>query len=351
MGQVRGSPGIDRIIFTDTSAYGALSYTHLPAGGITATLDGSTDQGTVDKGAYGTDTIEDFAGLWSWNSSGFGIRGSDSDDVFNITMGAEQWMQVEGMAGDDTFNIQADLDAEATIRLDYQRSRSGVSVDLAAGVAHDDGFGDRDTINGNIWQVRGSNFPDLIVGSDNDEHFIGRRGHDTIDGRGGHDTLRFDRDCCATIVGLGVSLYRNWAAGSWDGQRFFYNIANIEEVRGTNGGDFLEGDSGYNRLRGRGGNDTIERFGGDDRLEGGSGRDQFRFSTGHGDDRIDDFTDGEDRLSVTLPSFSRVDIADVVANAETLSDDRGVRIDFTSYGGGTIELRGFDPADLDERDF
>ena len=351
MEQVRGSPGNDRIIFTDTSAYGALSYTHLPEGGITATLDGSTDQGTVDKGAYGTDTIEDFAGLWSWNGGGFGIRGSDSDDVINITMDAEQWMQVEGRAGDDTFNIQADLNAGGQVRLDYKQSRSGVTVDLADGLVHDDGFGGRDTINGNVWQVRGSDFLDLIVGSDNGEQFIGRQGDDTIDGRGGHDTLRFDRSCCATILGLGVSLYRNWATGLWDGQRFFYTIRNIEEVRGSDEDDFLEGDSGDNRLRGGGGVDTIEGFAGDDRLEGGSGSDQFRFGTGHGDDRIDDFTDGVDTMSVVLANLDGAALRGVLANAETLPDGRGVRIDFTSYGGGTIELRGFDPADLDENDF
>ena len=141
----------------------------------------------------------------------------------------------------------------------------------------------------------GSDFADIIVGSDNDEDFIGRQGDDTIDG-GGVDTLKFDRSCCATIEFLGVLLDRGLATGKWNGQQFLYRISNIEDARGSDLDDGLRGNSAENRLRGNGGDDNIDSGGGDDRLAGSEGEDRFYFEAGHGNDRIDDFTDGEDRM-------------------------------------------------------
>ena len=86
---------------------------------------------------------------------GLGLSGTDFDDVFNLTMGAEQWMQVRGRACNDTFNVDADLDAGGLVRLDYSASPSGIFVHLPNGKVYDDGNGDEDTINGDVWQIRG----------------------------------------------------------------------------------------------------------------------------------------------------------------------------------------------------
>ena len=347
MENVRASPGNDTIVFTDANTYGQVNYDRLPPGGITATLDGGTGTATVDKGSSGTDTIEGLADLMSWNGDGFGIYGSNSDDVFDITMGNEQWMQVGGLAGNDTFNVSADVDS-GLVRLDYRHSPSGIDLDLEAGRAANDGFGDVDTITGNVWQIRGSDFTDVIRGSANGEHFIGRQGNDTIDGRGGWDAMRFDRSCCATITGLRVRLDQGTATGTWDGESFAYTISNIEEVRGSDRADVLVGDAGDNRFRAKGGNDWIQGGAGNDRLQGEGGRDTFVFESGHGEDRIDDFANGSETI---LLRGMNVTASDVLANAESRSEGTRVWIDLTSFGGGTIDLRNFSIDDLDASDF
>ena len=348
--EVRASTGNDTITYTDGSVYGEIDYYNLglTSGGIRVTLDGGANRATVDKGAAGVDTIVDIADLMSWDGGGFGIYGTNSNDIFNLTIGDEQWMQVGGGAGDDTFNVQADLQSGRLVRIDYKNAQNGVDVDLRAGRAHDDGFGDVDTIHGDVSQIRGSDFADVIRGSDNDEHFIGRQGDDIIDGRGGHDVLRFDRSCCATIRNLDVSLKAGTATGTWNGSTFSYTISSIEEVRGGDSDDNLIGSPGGDRLRGGEGSDFLDGGSGNDELDGGDGEDIFLFEHGHGEDYISDFTDGED--IIILSGFG-VSKSEVLSNAGPWSEGVGVWIDLSGYGGGRIDLGSFDFNNLDESDF
>ena len=319
--EVRGSPGDDRIVFTDSTGntYGEVDYWRLPGNGIRVTLEGNG--ATVDKGSDGTDTIEGIAALLV--GDGFGLYGTSSNDVFNLTL-RDQWMQVGGLAGNDTFNLSG-----CGCRIDYGSAPGGIHVDLGAGRARSDGYGGTDTYSGRVWEIRGSHFTDTIIGSANDESFIGRRGNDTIDGGGGFDRLRFDRGG-QTIGNLVVSLSEGTATGTWNGQAFAYRISNIEYVRGGSGDDILIGDAGNNRLR------------------GGAGRDQFIFGRGHGEDVIDDFTNGEDVIVLRGLGLTK---ADVLANAGAWSEGTGTWIDLTAQGGGMISLAGFDFANLDESDF
>ena len=348
--EVRASPGNDRIVFTDASVYGRLSYSRLTGDGIAVTLDGRTGEVTIDKGSAGLDIIEGLAGLLDYNAgAGFGLDGTNSSDVYNITMGDQQWMQVEGNAGDDTFNIQVDPGSDSICRIDYALAQNGINVDLGAGRAYDDGFGDVDTINGTILSIRGSDFSDVMRGSDIGEEFVGREGDDIIDGRGGSDTLRFIRSAPSiTITDLHVDLSTGRATGLWNGHAFSYTISNIENARGSHWDDSLRGDAGDNRLRGYRGNDELEGRGGRDRLEGGGGRDEFIFGPGHGEDRIDDFANGSD--TIVLKGLG-VSTTDVLSNAEPRSEGTRVWIDLTGYGGGTIDLRDFSIDDLDASDF
>ena len=249
---VFASVGNDRVIYSDSGpdAYQALWYsrpwrdalTPLDKGGVDVTINGATNSAMADKGSAGTDTIVDINNpLVGW---GFGLHGTKGDDAFDLSLDHDQWMQVQGGAGNDTFNLQtllweSDVRPGSVIRIDYSHSENGIDLDLQAGIARNDGFGDVDTItlsDGPI-HVRGSDFTDQIRGSDNAdavEDYIGRKGDDFIDGRGGEDRLRFDRECCATILNLAVSLYDGTATGVWNGEVFSYTIRNIERVRGTN---------------------------------------------------------------------------------------------------------------------
>ena len=344
--EVRGSTGDDRIVFTGNGTYGQMDYRDLAGNGITATLDGAANRATVDKGAAGTDTLVDIAKPFSGSQGGFGLYGTPTADVFNLRVGDGQFLNVGGLAGDDTFNVQSG--SRGTIRLNYHRSPGGIHVDLGAGRVRNDGYGDTDTIRGNVSGVRGSDFTDTIIGSGNDESFIGRAGNDTIDGGGGWDRLRLDRTCCATIGNVDVDLAAGTAKGTWNGNGFTYRISNIEEARGGPGDDTLRGDAGGNRLRGYAGDDELEGGAGDDRLYGGDGDDVFIFRPGHGGDWIADFTDGDDVLELRGFGLSK---SDVMSAASPRSEGVGVWIDLTEHGGGTINLDGFDFDNLDGSDF
>ena len=329
MESVEGSTGDDRIVFTDGNTYGEVDYWRLTGTGIRATLDSAANRITVDKGSAGTDTIEGIADLISWDGEGFGLYGTHSNDVINLVLGTRQWMQVGGLSGDDTININVPA-SDGQVRLNYRTAPAGIHVDLGAGTARHDGYGGTDTINGRVWEVRGSDFADTIIGSGNNESFIGRRGNDTIDGRGGWDRLRFDRSSWNTIRNLVVDLDEGTATGTWNGEAFSYRISNIEEVRGSASDDILQGDAGRNTFR------------------GGAGRDQFIFERGHGNDDIEDFTNGEDVIVLRGLGVSK---SDVLANAGPWSEGTGTWINLTAQGGGQINLRGFDFANLDEPDF
>ena len=136
-------------------------------------------------------------------------------------------------------------------RIDYTRgARNGINgIDLAAGRASNDGFGNVDTLQGTVWEVRGTDFRDVMRGSDNNESFIGRSGDDVIDGRGGFDRVRFDRECCASIANLNVDLGAGRATGTWNGSAFTYTLRSIEYVRGSNNPDTFAGKAIDGRTR------------------------------------------------------------------------------------------------------
>ena len=353
---IQGSVGNDRIVYTDAGprVYQGLGYyeTLLPDG-ITATIDGAANRATVAKGSAGTDTIVDITNpLSGW---GFGLHGSRSDDVFDLTLGDGQRMQVAGRAGNDTFNIHTG--SGSNVRLNYRSSPAGIHVDLGAGRVRNDGHGDTDTIRGRVWEIRGSDFSDTIIGSGNDESFIGRQGNDRIDGRGGVDRLRFDRSWIDidglshnVINNLVVDLREGTAKGTWDGNLFSYTLLNIESVRGSNARDILYDSAGDDRLDGRDGVDIlVSARGGNDTLTGGGDSDIF--GIGPKGDRlvtITDFDDGDEWVWLSddfeLSSYS--DLFDLMSDT-----DDGVTIDLSGHGGGRIILQGVEVDDLEAGDF
>ena len=349
--QIFGSIGNDRIVYTDVGEaacnslyYGAPwrnSSTISKGQGIDVTINGVTNQGTVDKGGDGTDTLVDIATQLNATSAQpwgyFALYGSFSDDVFNLELDPSQSMAVRGLAGNDTFRLSG------AVRLDYRDSPGGINADLGAGTVSNDGYGDTDTIQSPVFEIRGTEHADVIIGSDDDERFIGRGGDDRIDGGGGYDRLRFDR---YGVDRVQVNLEDGTATGIWDGMVFSYTISNFERIEGSRGDDDLLGSAGDDRLAGRDGSDFIEGGAGDDRLEGGSGDDHFRFKRGHGNDRIVDFGGGDviilDGLGVTKAQ---------VLGAATATSSGSTWIDLTPFGGGTIILSGYDRSNLDESDF
>ena len=351
--EVRGSPGNDRLVLTDTRGDGMcvnLDYSRLEGAALVAGIDGATNTATIDKGALGTDTLVDVANILGFRGS-LTFDGSPGADSIDVRLAPGQWFQVQGGAGNDTFRFDVRSDPDAGLwsnaRLDYVRSPGGVHVDLAEGRTFDDGWGDTDTISGDLWEVRGTDHADRILGSDADESFIGRGGNDTIDGRGGHDRLRFDRSGIGSVA---VDLGEGAARGTWSGREFAYRIANIERVQTGPGEDSLTGGPGDDRLHAGAGSDTLEGGAGDDRLYGGNddNADFFIFKPGHGEDRIYEFGNGDDVIVLIGLGVTK---AQVLENAHAWSEGVGVWIDLRPFGGGTISISGLPRSDLDESDF
>ena len=175
---VYGSIGDDTIIYTDVGADGCntLQY-NIPwlrrqplseGQGIDVTINGVTNRGTVRKGGDGTDTLVDIATqLSTVPHGGTTLYGTFSDDIFHLTLDDGQWMSVRGMGGNDTFH------ASGSVRIDYRDAPAGVNVNLADGTASEDGWGGVDTIETVVYELRGTPHTDVLVGSDNDERFIG----------------------------------------------------------------------------------------------------------------------------------------------------------------------------------
>ena len=322
--ELRASTGNDTITHS-SGEYSSITYFYLTTGGITATINGTTGTATVNKGSAGTDSIVDVDKPMS--DGGYGFYGTKSDDVFNITHGDGLWMQVGGLAGNDRFNLQSD---SGTVRIDYAGAPNGIDLDLRAGRAYDDGFGDTDTIIGHPQEIRGTDFKDVMRGSDRDETFIGRSGDDVIDGRGGFDRVRFDRS--GHVIGLEVDLSEGRATGTSNGKLFTITLKDIERVQGSDSDDTFIGSPANEQFDGRKGDDT------------------FIIARGGGEDSISDFTDGKDVLVLVGFGISK---SDVLANAHEYDDGTnfGVWIDLRNWGGNTISLWNFRRANLDASDF
>src|SRR5215510_3498645 len=240
---LHGGQGVDLAVYTSA------------IGGITANL----TAGTVSGAGVGTDTL---SGIER-------IRGSNFADTYNATgfkAGASPapgvsplFNEFEGMGGNDT------IIGNGFTRVSYLNAASGVTVDIAAGTGQGTVPGDLagvgfDSFKG-VNAVRGSNFNDTLLGSDNRkftaENFEGRGGNDFINGRGGFDRAVYSNDTAVTtgiIVSLAAGIVTGDAATGTD----TYNATGFTASStnaGTDGVD--QRGAAFNEFEGMGGNDVI----------------------------------------------------------------------------------------------
>ena len=253
-----GGQDFDRAIYTDASS--AITV-NLQAGTVTGAGSGTDTLIAVD-GVIGTSYNDTF------DSTGFtgtsGLPGA-------ITGFAE----FEGGGGDDVIIGARNVQGHALTRVSYLGASAGVTVDLVTGQAFGTDAGDvanvgHDTIS-NILNVWGSNYDDILRGSDNGpgsfEAFEGRRGNDFIDGRGGYDVVVYATDL-TTSTGITVNMANGTVTG--DATVGTDTLRQVEAVRGTNFADLYDatnfGNVGtanigslgtFNDFQGGGGNDTV----------------------------------------------------------------------------------------------
>lgn len=273
--------------------------------------------------------------------------------------GTKSW---PGTSGDDTFEGGPEADSfdggAGSDTVAYTRSEAGVTVALGSGEGRF-GHASGDTFTG-IEHIIGSTHDDTLYGDDGanrlaggggndriyagggDDILEGGPGADSLTGGHGEDTVSYAGSDAAVTVNLATGTGR---FGHAEGDTLHGSEGNrIEHIIGSAHDDSLSGDSGDNRLDGGEGADLLDGGEGADELLGGAGSDTFIFASGHGDDTIADFTDGEDAIDLTglgLTGFSDLAVS---------IDPKGVMIDLSAHGGGTILLERLDPAALGASD-
>ena len=199
---VAGSAGNDTIVYTDSgaSAYQFLGYYALDTG-IRATIDGVTNEGTVDKGSSGSDTIVDIVNPLNAAREppygGFGLAGTRFDDHFDLTLDDGQWMEVRGEEGADSYVIR-----NGEVKINFRYAPGSVDADLPAGRVNDDGYGNVETIVGRVREIEGGRGDDTLRAKDNTRRLRGGPGNDTLRGTDGADRLD-GGDGDDTLLGFG----------------------------------------------------------------------------------------------------------------------------------------------------
>ncbi len=197
-----------------------------------------------------------------------GVTGSDHDDTL---IGDDGDNVLRGMLGYDTIDGGDGFD---TVAYDLQLDRTGVVVDLAAGIAFASGA--IDTLR-DIEAVIGSEYVDVLVGDGGDNTLHGSRGQDRLEGGAGADVLNGGwhvdtADYAHSTAGVDVDLVRRTGVG---GDAEGDLIMEIENVAGSAFADVLAGGEAGNRLTGRAGDDILSGRAGDDVLDGGAGADRL----------------------------------------------------------------------------
>lgn len=151
----------------------------------------------IDDGEGGHDTLinveniqgSDHSDVIIGDENGNVFRGRSGDDSLNGGLGDDVLL---GDDGDDSLRGDAGNDlldgGEGTDQASYGHASAGVWVNLAGGVAFDDGEGGFDTLI-NIEDVQGSDFADLLLGSMGANRVMGGGGDDLMEGWFGDDFL------------------------------------------------------------------------------------------------------------------------------------------------------------------
>jgi Ca2+-binding RTX toxin-like protein len=286
---LKGGAGIDTV---DYSNYG-------PAG-VKVVIGGKGSGGDAEGDSIGYD-IENIRGTWDFGDD---ITGSAAGNVLDGYGGADK---LYGMAGDDTLDGgdgddflvggagADDIAGGGGIdTLSYASSAGGVIVD-GYGKGGDAQW---DEVSGDIENILGSAWDDMLFGTSAANLQEGSLGHDQLYGRDGDDTLKGGDGDDVLIGGDGADVLNGGAsvdtavyhdyegvvvslsAGTGNGGSAAGDmLIAIENVTGTFVDDSLTGNAAVNVLQGSSGNDVLRGEAGADTLSGGAGVDTASYST------------------------------------------------------------------------
>ncbi|QEP30334.1 M10 family metallopeptidase [Pukyongiella litopenaei] len=259
-----------------------------------------------------------------------------------------------GGAGGDHLNGGSGID-----RASYSSASTGVRADLYApsrntGHAKGDSYvsiediyatARNDTLHGDggantIWGADGH---DRIVGRAGADRLIGGNGNDKLDGGSGGDWLNggngYDR---AVYYGAPAGLRADLQSpGTNTGHARGDRYAAIEEISGSNYGDYLLGNGGANLIWGADGHDRIVGRAGADSLSGGNGNDKL--DGGSGGDWLNGGNGYDRAVYYGAPAGLRADLQSPGTNTGHARGDRYASIEEISgsnYGDRLFGDRG-----------
>ena len=289
------------------------------------------------------------------------IGGTGNDTVF----GAAGNDSLVGAAGADTIDGGAGLDTAS-----YESSSAAVTIRLfnnlnEGGDAAGDVFGNVENITGSTFNdvifgdaadnflnglggadtLIGGTGSDTVFGAAGNDSLIGADGGDFIEGGAGIDTASYESSTGGVSVTIGGAASGSHAAGDI--------LSGIEYLTGSSFGDTLTGDVNSNLLDGllgadlivgAGGSDTVRGFEGDDTLEGGVGADLFVHTSGS--DQINDF----DTASGDVIRIVRGESFDTFAEIIAAGANDGANTVFT-FASTSITVLNTQIADFSADDF
>lgn len=301
------------------------------------------------------------------NSGNNTLTGNSGNDRLEGRAGTDKLI---GGSGDDTYVITDGLDT--------------VTEEAGAGT---------DTVESHITYTLGSNLENLTLigsghinatGNSGDNTITGGSGRNRIDGGTGADTMAGGAgDDTYVVDNLSDTVTENALEGTdlVESSVSFTLSSNVENLRlagtsdlnatGSSDNNFIRGNSGINTLSGMAGDDIIFGFGGNDSIDGGTGadslfgdagddtingglgndilrggagRDTFIFSSGFGDDTINDFTTNFDQIDIQASGIT--DFTTLMSGTTDVGGNAVITI-----GSDTITITGVLKAALSQTDF
>ena len=313
----------------------------LIGGGGPDTLSGGNDNDDL-RGGAGKDDLTGGEGNDTLNggSGGDVMRGSVGNDTYVVAQATDKIIEKAGN-GKDTVEAFVSYSLPANfenLTLKGNGNINGIGNRLANKII---GNGGANTLNGKSGNdtLLGEGGNDDLIGSSGKDILDGGSGRDDMAGGNGNDNYFVDNsnDKVSESSGGGTDLVTASASFSLpvNVEKLILSGGSAINATGNNQNNIIKGNNKANKIDGRGGNDT---------MTGRGGNDTFILGSNNGDDKINDFKSGQDKLDLTAYNFTS--FAQVLNRADNNAGDLVIELN----NNNSVRLKGFSKNQLKSGD-